>query len=213
MKKRALIFISLVVVINIAMGFIDAGNAIKLDGVISDGEWKDAKEYDLTGGGKLMLKKENSDLFVAMVAGKKGWAHVYLSHSDTVKVLHASAALGEALYVKRDNLWRTVQSFKWELRDRVYNDELVKKQQDHYRQFGWVANNNNTGNGMVFEFKLDLSRTDNNPAPFACAVIENSMEVHYFPSTLKDNTVLQRLLQGYTPDSLQFTPGSWENIP
>jgi hypothetical protein len=94
----------------------------------------------------------------------------------------------------------------------LYNDDLVKKQADHYLLYGWVANNNNTGDGMTFEFKLDLSRVDNNPAFFACAVIETPMDIHYFPSTLNDNTILQRLVQGYTPDSLQFNTSNWEKI-
>jgi hypothetical protein len=91
-------------------------------------------------------------------------------------------------------------------------DELEKKQQRHFRQFGWVANNNNTGNGMSFEFKLDLSGTDNHPVFFACVIIQEPLTLHHFPASLSDNTILQRLVQGYTTDSLQFNPASWEKI-
>jgi hypothetical protein len=209
MKKESSL---IVVVVIIVMAFTRSDNNVRLDGVINEGEWKDAKQYDLSGGGKLMMKKEKNDLYVALVAGKKGWAHVYLSHGDTVRVLHASAALGEARYVKQKDLWRVVQTFKWELRGKEYNDELLKKQQDHYRQFGWVANNNNMGNGMTFEFKLDLSRTDNNPATFACVIAEEPLLLHHFPVSLNDNTILQRLVQGYPPDSLQFNPATWEQV-
>ena len=76
---------------------------IQLDGVISDGEWENVTEHKLAGGGRLMMKKENKILFVAMIGNKKAWAHVYLSHRDTIKVLHASAALGEARYVKQND--------------------------------------------------------------------------------------------------------------
>jgi hypothetical protein len=207
-----LVFFSAIIFAGIMISFVSKTSKIQLDGVISEAEWKGAKEFDLAGGGKLMMKKENNELYVAMISGKKGWAHVYLSHKDTVRVLHASAALGEARYVKENSWWRTIQSFKWELRDREYNDELVKKQEEHYLQYGWAANNNNTGNGMTFEFKLDLSRTDNNPALFACAAVEIPMNIHYFPSSLNDNTILQRLVQGNTPDSLQFNTASWEKI-
>ena len=98
------------------------------------------------------------------------------------------------------------------MRERVYNDELAKKQQDYYNQHGWVANNNNLGTGMIFEFKLDLSRTDHDPSPFACVLAEIPLDIHYFPASLKDNTILPQLVQGYTPDSLQFDPGAWEKI-
>jgi len=172
MTKRLLLFIFIMISIAFGMAFIPFHNSIRLDGEISDGEWKDAKEYDLTSGGKLMMKKEKNDLYVAMIAGKKAWAHLYFSHDDTVQVFHASAALGEARYVKQNDLWRTVQSFKWELRDKVYNGELVKKQQDHFHQYGWVSNNNNFGNGMIFEFRVNVNHTDNDPPTFACVVAE-----------------------------------------
>lgn len=210
MKVRVSALVSITVIISIA--FIPENNSIQLDGVINDSEWKEAKEYKLSGGGKLMIKKENNDLYVALSGNKEAWAHVYLSHGDTVRVLHASAALGEAKYVKQNNLWRNIQSFQWQLRERVYNDELAKKQQDHYLQYGWVANNNNLGNGMIFEFKLDLSRVDNTPAPFACVLAQVPLDLHYFPTSLTDNTVSPMLVQGYTPESLQFAPGSWERI-
>jgi hypothetical protein len=212
MKRKVLQFVSGLCFISITMAFIPINADIHLDGIISDGEWAGAKQYELTGGGRLMIKKESNSLYVAMVADNKGWAHVYLSDGDTVRILHASAALGEALYVKKNNLWRNVQSFKWELRDRVYNEDLAKKQQDHFRQFGWVANNNNTGNGLVFEFKIDLLRAHNDVSSFACLVAGASLDIHHFPATLNDNTVLQKLVQGNTPDSLQFNPAIWEKI-
>lgn len=209
MKKELTWTIAVVIFV---MAFTRQDNNIRIDGVINDNEWKDAKQYDLSGGGRLMMIKNNNELYVALAGTKQAWAHVYLSHGDTVRVLHASAALGEARYVKQNNLWRTIQTFKWELRGKQYSDELIKQQQDHYRQFGWVSNNNNMGNGMTFEFKLDLSRTDNNPAPFSCVIAEVPLSLHHFPVSLNDNTVLQRLVQGYTPDSLQFNPSSWEKI-
>lgn len=208
---KALVFVYIIFLVSMAIAFMPAGNAIRLDGVISEGEWNGAAEHELAGGGKLMLKKEGHVLLAAIAANKKGWAHVYLSSGDTVRVLHASAALGEARYVKQNDLWRIIQSFQWQLRDREYTDVLAKKQEDHYKQYGWVANNNNLGNGMVFEFKLDFSRVDAKPT-FACVMAGIPLDLHFFPTSIKDNTILPRLVQGYTPDSLQFVPGSWEKI-
>jgi hypothetical protein len=121
MKKRSLLAVKFIAAIVIITSFKSDPDPIQLDGIISDNEWKGAKQYGLSNGGKLLMKKNNNDLYLALVAEKKAWAHVYLSHNDTVSVLHASAALGEAKYVKENNLWRVVQSFNWQLRDRLYN--------------------------------------------------------------------------------------------
>ena len=208
---RRLVFMPAIVFLCLSMNFVLPADTIQLDGIIGDNEWKGAIEYNLAGGGKMMLKKSKNELYVAMVSGKKGWAHVYLYYNDTVRIFHASAALGEARYVKQKGVWHPVQSFSWALREKDYNSELVKKQEDHYSKNGWVANNNNMGNGMVFEYKLKNSDI-NSTLSFACAMIETPMEIHYFPITLSDNTILEKLVQGYTPDSLEFNIGSWEKI-
>lgn len=196
--------------LTIGAAFVPASNSIQLDGIINDSEWKNAKEYSLTGGGKLYVKKENKELYIAMAGNKQAWAHVYLYRSDTIQVFHASAALGEAKYIKQNSLWRNIQTFQWALREKEYNDDLVKKQQDHFQKHGWVANNNSMGNGLTFEFKLNLFHPI--PVSFACVLAEVPLELHYFPGSLSDNTILPQLVQGNTPDSLQFDPVSWEIV-
>ncbi|MBC7947985.1 MAG: hypothetical protein H7Y42_08915 [Chitinophagaceae bacterium] len=197
-------------IIMLLFGGSRSSDAIQIDGVVNQGEWEGAKERPLSGGGKVFTKLEKNILFIALVGNKKAWSHVYLVNGDTVRILHASAALGEARYVKRQDVWRSTSSFQWQLRERDYNLELEKKQQEHFVHEGWVANNNNLGNGMVFEFKIDLSRISS-PLRWACVLAEVPLELHYYPTDLKDNTTLPRLVQGYTPDSLRFNPQSWES--
>ena len=96
-------FLSVFMILIIVMAFAP-GSSIQLDGVIGDAEWKNAKEYKLSGGRKLLFKKEDKDLYVAMAGTKQTWAHVYLYYADTIHVLHASAALGEAKYIKQRDI-------------------------------------------------------------------------------------------------------------
>lgn len=186
-------------------------NNIHLDGKITPNEWKDAQTFDLHNGGKLMIKKEDQQLWIAMVATKKSWAHVYLSSNDTIHVFHASAALGEARYVKQKDSWKPIQDFQYQLRDRVYNETVAAKQEDHYRQFGWTANNNNMGDGTCLEYRINLSHMKP-PVSIACLVLDDPGQPHYFPLTLEDHTLKPRLMQGYTPDSLQFNTTSWRKL-
>ena len=46
--------------------------AVRLDGILSPGEWKDAKEADLQGGGKLYFMKEGNVLYVALKGVSRG---------------------------------------------------------------------------------------------------------------------------------------------
>jgi len=207
-NMRVSAYIIFIGILLTAGAFVSTDNSIQLDGILNDNEWKNAKEYRLSGGGKLLIKKENKELYIAMAGDKQAWAHVYLYSLDTIRVMHASAALGEAKYIRQNDLWRSIETFQWALREKEYNDELVRKQQDHYQKHGWVANNNNMGNGMTFEFKLNLSHPD--PVYFACVLAQVPLELSYFPGSLSDNTILPKLVQGYTPDSLQFDPALWE---
>lgn len=185
---------------------------IHIDGFISPGEWENATEHTLSGGGTIKIKKNHTDLYVAITATNKAWAHVYINSGDTIKVLHASAALGQAKYIPRNNHWTPTQSFEWALRDRVYNDDLASKQQEHYRQFGWVANNNNMGDGKTFEYRIDLSRMKGTIVSVAGVTAEVPLNLHFYPTTLTDHTILPKLVQGNTPDSLQFRVNEWETI-
>ena len=103
-----------------------------------------------------------------------------------------------------------VTDFQWKLRERVYNQDLQEKQAAYFKQYHWVANNTNTGDGKTFEFMIDLSASDN--VSLACLVLDEPTQPHYYPQGLNDNTILPRLMQGYTPDSLQFSPGTWDTI-
>lgn len=184
---------------------------IKLDGKISEGEWNDATGHELKNGGQLLINQNDNILYVALISEEKIWTHVYLSDGKTVNVMHASAALGAVSYKKDQSLWRTADSFKFELRDTTYNDQLISAQDNYYRSHGWVATNGNMATGKVFEFKLDLTRFSK-PTYLACVMSNYNSEFSWFPATVNDDALLKRLVQGNTPDSLNFKPDQWKKI-
>lgn len=188
-----------------------AASNIKLDGKISEGERKSAEQHELKNGGKILIKQHDNDLYVALISKERIWTHVYLSDGNTVNVMHASAALGAVLYKKDQAVWRTIDSFKFELRDTTYNDQLISAQDNYYRSHGWVATNGNMATGKVFEFKLDLTRFPK-PTYLACVMSNYNSEFSWFPATVNDDTLLKRLVQGNTPDSLNFKPDQWKKI-
>jgi hypothetical protein len=186
--------------------------AVQLDGVINADEWKGAKEADLRGGGKVFFRRDGNVLYVALKGVSKGWAHVYLSHNDTVHVMHASAALGSVTYFPQEAKWSTIQKFNWQLRDRSYSDTTARKMEDYFRQNGWVANNVNIGDGMTAEFKIDLSRFATQKLAFACLFASKPETPSYYPEDLSDHTILKDLVYGNAPAQLEFNPKTWHKL-
>lgn len=184
---------------------------VKTDGVISDGEWSSAEQYDVGNNNKVMLKRDKDVLYVALSGSTApSWFHLYLSDGKSVKVMHASAALGAINYKVNGALWRTDdKSFVYELRDRQFTAETAAKMDGYYATNGWVASNVNLGDKKTTEAKINLS--DFKPAYFAC-VIATPDKNYSFPLDLKDNTVLTRLVQGYAVDSLKFDPTTWKKM-
>ena len=211
MKKIYRLLVT-IVILWCCFAFLASPMEIRLDGKADEAEWKDAQKYELKNGGSMLVRKGENEIWVSLESSKKGWVQIYISAGDTIRVLHASAALGEARYVKQKQLWHAIQDFKYELRDRGYNEQVAAKQQDYFQKFGWTANNNNTGDGKTFEFKIDLLRFGRSPVAMAYLILDDPNDPHYFPVTVNDHTILPRLMQGYTPDSLSFDTGSWQKI-
>jgi len=181
---------------------------IKLDGKIDPVEWKSADSFALDKGGTLRLKKDQSFLYIGLTGNDEGWSHVYLQKKDTIFVLHASAALGTAIYVNDGVRWNRVQTFQWGFKAMVYNDGTKKVMDDFLKANRWVANNNNIGTGKTLEYKIDLSAF-NGIEKIAFVFAADANEPHFFPKGLKDATISTDLVYGNPPDMLRFDPGSW----
>lgn len=185
---------------------------VKLDGMISEKEWAGAVRHDLPHGAKLYVLHRDEVLYLGIHGANPGWAHVYLHSKDSVKVLHASAALGEQLYTRNKDSWKLQKKFNWELREAVYDEALVQKQVDYYTSNGWTANNNNTGDKLTLEYQIDLKRLGKGDIRLAALHTADAKALAYFPSTVNDNTLLPALVAGNAPDDLHFAPSTWLKI-
>lgn len=199
--------------ISIAVTFlftIQSQNNIHLNGKVDEVEWKGAKEYQINSDCKVFILQEKEVLYAALVSKKKIWAHTYLSDGETVQVMHASAALDDVTYRKVQSVWRTEETFQWGFREQVYTSDVQAKMDSYFQANGWVANNGNMADGKIIEFKIDISQTG--PLFFTCVMADYDLNLSHFPSIINDDTILPRLVQGNTPDSLKFEPVKWLKI-
>ncbi|HRH41253.1 MAG TPA: hypothetical protein PKY82_06370 [Pyrinomonadaceae bacterium] len=191
---------------------ISRSNSATIDGKIEETEWKNAKSFDLTGGGKVFLKYDGEYLFVGVRGVSKGWSHLYLNQGEKVSILHASAALGMTSYSQNESkLWQPANPFSWDLRDRTITAETIKKMGDYLAKNFWVANNNNMSNSSEIEFQLKPKNTDEQ---FFLAIVyaSDAKNPQYFPVSLNDDTIKEELVYGNTPNDLKFDCNKWAKI-
>ena len=186
--------------------------SITLDGIIDQDEWADAKTYSLEKGGQVKVMADSNNIYVAVSSGDFGWSHVYLNHGATIYVLHASAALGASVYVLQDDkTWKATQSFKYELRNKGMTEEDKNARLSYFQKNGWVgtvtwlhANNH--------EFVISRTLFKGKPIRIAAMRAADAQSPHFWPATLKDQTLQEKLVRGDTPEVLTFDPATWGSI-
>lgn len=206
--KRSLV--ALLTVLVAATGF-QSDRAIRIDGVMGKEEWQGAEEWLSKNGYKLLIKRDKETLYGVITGENKYWAHIYISDNSLIKVMHVSAALGNVDYKRKNKRWLTTDTFNYQVRDKAYNSNTEAAMLIYYAAHGWVANNNNLGSSKTIEFKVNIKEW-NGPLYFACVMANYDMKLYGFPAKLNDNTMLPRLVQGNSPDSLRFEPGTWKRI-
>lgn len=174
------------------------------------GQWTGARRYILSGGETLCLRRRADTLFLDLLTDAPGWAHVYLATPDSVWVLHASAALGQQLYVRRPPGWLRRSAFRWELR--ATDPAGPAAVRDYFRHYGWSATVRAPGAAGPRAFRLRLPayrRGSRLSVVYATAAGAASV----FPRRLTDDTCRPALLRGGPPDTLRFQLMSWHRLP
>jgi hypothetical protein len=122
---------------------VPQGSAVMIDGKLSPGEWSDAKEFPLSNGVDLFVKRHERFLLIAVEfpAGIYGFTDLFINRNLD---LHASAKLGERARASNGE-W---SAWKW------WNND------------GWVANVSRVDEfagpkliaESVREYQIDLDR-------------------------------------------------------
>ncbi len=179
-----------------------------LDGEIGEEEWKGGAVRPLGGGGEARFQRDEDRLYVAIKGRGEGWSHVYFGDENEIRVLHASAALGDAVYRRSsDDRWAPVSGFAWEMRETAMTSEAVAAREAYLVRRGWVATTSGMGDPAEHEFAIDL---DAIPAAARIVVLHatDPSDAIVWPST-EDAVQDPGLVRGSTPSELVFEPSSW----
>jgi len=187
------------------------GMAPTLDGTLSPAEWRDASEAELAGGGKLLLMQDGEYLYLGIRAPSNGLGSLCLDQGDEVAILHASAALGTAVYEKQGDAWQRSRSFSWTCRDPGDTQKARAAREKHLQQEGWLASLAVMGDPSEMEYQIAMPEGSLRLAVTYLQGRSVGSAVRW-PAELDDDCLKLQLMQGNLPDSAQFLPGTWMRV-
>jgi hypothetical protein len=176
-----------------------------IDGSIGADEWKAAKTVALTNGGEAMLLHDGKYLYVAIAAPRNGIGSLCTTDGDDVRILHASAALGTAVFL---NGQRT-RDFTWTNRDTTDAAARAKFLDAEH----WFANATPQGSR---EREYQIALDGRKEIPFTIAFMSfapnEEQRIHVWPPELKDACASIDLASGVTDGPHTFEPATWGTI-
>lgn len=174
-----------------------------IDGVLGEGEWTGARHETMEQGGEVWLRRDGDRLFVAIKAAKNGIASLCTGNQKEVEILHASAALGTARFVREGNDWKAAQDFTWTVRENA----TAAQRQQHLESAGWLANSHRHPH-PIREFEVRL-RPGRELLGLTFLHTDEPHSVAYWPKTIDDDCRAIALGQGYVAAGKRFQPGGW----
>jgi hypothetical protein len=182
------------------------GSAAIIDGAFSPGEWDDAFSTSLANGGELMIMHNDGYLYLGIRSREMGFGSICTASDDRVSILHSSAGLGTAIFVKDGDDWLRTQQFSyccWDTTQSVLNSFLGRE--------GWAASVGTKGAPDEMEYQIDM-----NGGPLTLAVVyvdDFSFEsALHWPENLDDDCLGLALQADDPPERLVFFPDTWVTI-
>lgn len=187
-----------------------------LDGSISVSEKNDTLLYDLLYENEFLFIKESQEHFyIGLHSDTKTIINAYYLGDDQVKVMHASASLGEINFNRNDsNEWvRDRDKWDWRYRDKdvwsSYHGEDYLHQdpildfETFYSTFGWVSNTVSFGSYRDMEMIISKEIVPNVQQLFISFDVsfdQDSTKVFSWPYPLREDSIeVLRIHQGGIP--------------
>jgi hypothetical protein len=140
----------------------------------------------------------NEPLRIVVSGEKPGIASVFVANGDEIKVLHASAALGTAVYKRHGKRWKLVRGFEYSCRDP--ND--IAARQRFFAREGWLSDvSSRPIRQRVFRLG---KRLIGRGARIAIVHFVFPKGIKVQPASARDDTSNPEILRGQTPASLSF---------
>jgi len=178
------------------------------DGRLEAAEWAGASNLLELNRTTLLAQSDGKVLRVAVRSSQLGILTVWVSDGQRVRLLHASAAIGEAVYERRDDgAFRLTKEFAWDRGDDA------ESRRAHFQEHGWVASITPNWDRGDREFVLDLSRlSEGSRIAVSFGAGEKFDTLFVWPNAVKDDTRLGDMQRGNLRARARFEPKDWAAI-
>jgi hypothetical protein len=190
---------------------VPPGEPPTIDGTLSAGEWDGARVETFSDGSELFLLYSGGYLYLGVRGSKPELVagNIYLDHGGEIAILHASAALGTAIYARQGESWNRTQDFNWRCRATDDGPAAVAEREAFFEEERWVAANSYMGTPNELEYKIEVAT----PTVRLAMNLMRSSNIYVkviWPAALGDD--ISRPAPGEMPAQMQFDPEQWVTI-
>jgi hypothetical protein len=196
---------------------VPQGAAVVIDGRMNEAEWERAAVQRLPDGTILRLQHDGRYLLLGIEGGKQGFPSVCVAHGESVRVLHASAALGSVAYSRSQGDWTTGENeFVYGMRNTELTEAARAERSEYLSRHAWLASTYRMGDGRAYELQISLSILPEKSG-LAVAYFVPAGEtgsIVRWPQSLApgDGCADDKLVRGHVPARLRFKPEQWAEL-
>lgn len=182
-----------------------------LDGRVSEDEWALALHIELGLGADAWLGWWQGSLYVGLRGPSMLIGSLLVESEGTVRVLHASAALGTGVYQRDGSSWTLVQGFAWQCRMTGFSDAAAAQRDAFLEQYGWLATISRLGPVEEMEYRLDETLAASRLLVLAMT-LSDGYPILAWPVSPEDAERHRGIITGPLPDGTSFDLASWLNL-
>jgi hypothetical protein len=194
---------------------VPRSRAAVIDGTLEEAEWRGSAVVRRPDG-DVLLRHDGKYLYVGVRAVRRGFPSVCFARGDTVRVAHASFALGEVVYTRNGISWRLGAPFAWEAPARTLGPETDHRRARFLAEHGWIGSTVPMGNPRHAEMQIALDQLDPRELRIGIAFFmddEGRGEgIASWPRALRDDCGNDRLVRGYAPQRATFRKKTWTKL-
>ncbi len=173
-----------------------------MDGTISPGEWDGAQREQFSDGSDLLLMRHGGYLYLGIRATTLGMlaGNVFVQQNHQIAILHASAALGTAIYQEGSDTWQQSQDFSWRCRKTGHSEVAQAERAAFLQTESWVASNSRMGMPNELEYQLKIDGSTLHLAVIFLKADDPSVKIPW-PAELKDDCISST--EGELPSNME----------
>ena len=198
---------------------VPRSGAVVIDGTLDETEWRGSAVVKRPEG-EVLLRHDGKYLYIGVRTTRRGFPSVCVMRGNTVRVMHASSALGDVVYAKEDAMWKLGAPFEWEPAARARGGDRDPQRARFLAERGWLGSTVPMGNPRHAEMQIALDQLDPRDLRISIAVLmEDEGRGEQIASwsrtgarAVRDGCANDRLVRGNAPQKLSFKKSAWTRV-